>query len=370
MNCTNVLVLVLTLLLLILFGGCFCYTTDYFGNYNGTQELKRKIPSSARALKANPKLVARSHNPNVNRFIAKEVYLDRKEPSPEVYAHTERFHKAFMDNEAERHSELTKLYNELGNPEVVIILFFCKKYFKFFKNWVLSCEKAGIKVRDKVITFALDQEAKQLANDYGFKSFVLDQRYEKAGNSSKFGDREFAATMFYKNALIYDMLRIIPDNKYLLFQDSDLIWFNDPIPYLTKESKTNGYDMQIMYDGPNYNYKNIYANSGFIFLKSNDVTRALFETALRNSAFIFSGGSHQRPLEKIFEHFVLHNMLDMRVLDEYKFLNGHLFKTTGGIDKNVPKDWKNSSYVWHYSWTLGGEEKLEKLDKYELNFVD
>jgi len=367
---TNSIILIFVVLaLLSIVVGCMC-KTEYFAKYTENQELKRKVPTSAIKLVANPKLLKQSHNPNVTDIIAKEIYLDINEPSPEVYAHAEKFHRAFMDNETERFTELKKLYSELGDPDVLVISFFCKKYFKFFKNWVLSCEKAGIKVRDKVITFALDSEAKKLANDFGFKSYELDSRYEKAGGSVKFGDKEFAASMFYKNALIYDMLRIIPDSKYLLFQDSDLIWFRDPIPYLTEESKTKGFDMQIMYDGPNYNYKNIYANSGFIFLKSNDVTRAVFETALRNSAFIFASGSHQIPLEKIFEHFILHNIFDMRVLPETEFLNGHLFKFNDSIDPKVPKDWKSSSYCLHYSWSASEEEKFEKINQLGLNFID
>ena len=110
----------------------------------------------------------------------------------------------------------------------------------------------------------------------GFKSFLLDpNKYEKGGGSKQYGDKGFASAMFYKNALMYDMLRVIPKNNFLLFQDSDLIWFRDPLGYLEKSP----YDIQIMYDGPNYNYRNLYGNSGFIFIKNNEVTQSVFETA-------------------------------------------------------------------------------------------
>ena len=355
------------IILLFIFILCTCLCSENFSNLI---ELRRKVPSSARKLRAKPIVLDNSFNPNVDKIIAKDISMaSETEPAEFFFELSERFHKGFNENEIERRNILRKLYSELNEPETVIMLFFCKKYFKFFKNWVISCEKAGIKVRDKTIAFALDSEAQKKSEDYGFKTFLIDEKYEKAGGAKKFGDREFAATMFYKNALIYDMLQIIPNNKFLLFQDSDLIWFRNPLPYLQNKAKQYQYDIQMMYDGPNKNYKNVYANSGFIFITSNDYSKALFETALRNSAYRFSGGSHQRPLEKIFEHYMLHNILHLKILDEKLFLNGHLFKLNGSVDKKLGDNWKEDAFCWHFSWAVDEEEKFKKLDMYGLNYI-
>ena len=123
-------------------------------------ELHGKVAQSAHKLVASEKNLKNAPNPNVRHMIAQEMILvpDGK-PSQSVIEHTEMFHKAFEDNKSERIGTLGKIYKELGSPKTTIILFYCKKFFIFFKNWVMSCEKNNIPIRDKTITFALDQEA-------------------------------------------------------------------------------------------------------------------------------------------------------------------------------------------------------------------
>ena len=131
--------LLVVVLAIVIYSSC---DTDHFAN-----ELKGKVAKSALKLTAPPKNLKNAPNPNVTHMIAQDMVLDVrvKEPSPDTVQRTEIFHKAFDKNKAERIAILKKLYKELGSPQVVNIMFYCKNFFTFFKNWVMSCQKANIK---------------------------------------------------------------------------------------------------------------------------------------------------------------------------------------------------------------------------------
>jgi hypothetical protein len=356
--------IILTIVCFITFIVGFCIISNTKENF-GNQELKSKIANSALILTANPENLKHVVNPNINKIIAKDINIDLKiygilNPTKEEYTIAEQFHKSFNKHESQRIKDLENLFLELGAPKTVITLFYCNKFFIFFENWVKSCEKNGIEIRDKTITFSLDIESFEKTKALGFKTFLLN--YEKAGDSNIFGDSGFASAMFYKNAIMDTMLKVIPNGNYLLFQDSDLLWLNNPIQFLENNSIENNYDIQIMYDGPNPVYKNIYANTGFIFILNNSVTKSIFETALNNSAFIFASGSHQKILCPILEHYQQHNLLNLVILPETEFINGHLISNgTGEISNKLPSDWKSKAMCLHYSWTSNKADKFKKL---------
>ena len=112
-----------------------------------------------------------------------------------------------------------------------------------------------------------------------------------------FADKRFGRTMFYKNAIVRDLLEV---GVNVLFQDVDLIWLRDPFDYFYLN---NNADITFMYDGANPIHQPLYANSGFFFAHANDACKALFDTALGNTASIFRSGSHQKPLNRILGHF-------------------------------------------------------------------
>ena len=293
-------------------------------------------------------------NPNVTRIIANKINVADMVVEPKHIEKANKYHDTFNKHKDERHGILRKLYDELGKPKTV-------------DNWVRSCELAGINVRKKTITFSLDRESYDKTVAMGFKTVLIsNDKYEEAGGSVEFGDDNFSATMFYKNAFIYDLLSIVPENNYVLFQDSDLIWFRDPTEYL----ENNPEDLQIMYDGENPLFKELYANTGFIFLRNNQITRSVMETALGNTAYILSVRGHQKIFNRILAHYAYHNVLSLKVLPELTFVNGHLLSnTTGKLSDKLKSNWKSEAYVMHYSWTGNINDKFKKLNNLGLNYI-
>lgn len=350
---------------------CCCCSKEPFNNTNSKYErteLGGKVSKSSNQLIAREAPLMIASNPNINRIIAENIHFTCDPISNLVLEKTNKFHQKYEQNQNERITTLEKLTKELNQPKTLVIMYYCKNYFSLFLNWIKSCETNNIPVKKFTIGFALDKEAYDKTIEIGFKCYLLDpNKYEQGGGSGQYGDSKFAATMYYKNSLMDDILNL-SYSPNVLFQDSDLIWVRNPIPYLEDNVSKNEYDVQIMYDGPNRNFQNLYANSGFIFIRNCEETRAMMETAVRNSAYIFQSGSHQKPLDKLFQHYIDHNIIKLLVLPENTFINGHLF----GLDanqNNLPKDWKQSGYVIHVSWTLNKEKKLEKMKKYGMNYL-
>jgi hypothetical protein len=281
-----------------------------------------------------------------------------------AYAKAEAFHSLYRSNDTERMELLNSIFKDLDRPKELIVMLFCKNYYPFFLNWVRSCERHGIDPRGRLIAFTLDSESAAKTEALGVKTCFLDPAlYAPAGNSKVFGDLPFRSTMLYKNAIIHDALKL---DASILFQDTDLVWFKDPLPYL--KGNNEDCDIQIMFDGPNPRYKPVHGNSGFIYIRPNAASRALFETALRNSAVILLSG-HQFPLVRIMDFFARNNLLKLNVLPEHLFLNGHLFNLKRGVLPGAG-NWEEEGIVLHYSWTAHRNDKFRKLIKFGMSYLD
>lgn len=325
-------------------------------------ELLQTVSPSAQQLRAKPRILKHALNPNVDRIVGNQIAdLKQVERDSAEVQRAESYHARFFANSDYRMSELEKSFQRLNRPDNLIVMICCKNHFEFLRIWLASCDRKGILVRDKTLVFTLDDEAEAHTKSLGLECYNFGaSQYIQGGQSDNFGDHKFSGTMYYKNAAIHESLKL---GANLLFQDVDLIWFKDPLPYLMKENLDH--DIQIMFDGPNPWHFPYYANSGFFYIRNNDASKAVFETALFNTANIFECGGHQSPLNRIFHHFSVHNVLSLRVLPEQLFLNGHLFNLERGV-LHEAGGWEEDGVVMHYSWTGNRDEKIKKLTKFKL----
>lgn len=328
-------------------------------------ELGRKVPASALRLRASTSALTLAANSNVNRMLTASIDMDIAMPSEEVTEIAELYHTLYSRYERERILNLGNMYDELGRPENVITMLYCRRFFPLFENWLASCAAHGIDVKERLIVFTLDEVAQRSTQALGVKSYCFESAvYGEAGGSAGFGDRKFSRTMFYKNAVIHDLLKL---GCNVLFQDVDLIWLKDPMDYFVATGSQH--DIHFMHDGHNKIHRPLYANTGFIYARCTEASRALMETALRNSATIFDCGSHQLPLNRILAHFVLHNVLSVNVLPQTLFLNGHLFNLKTGL-ADIAREWRSEGIVVHYSWTADLLEKRKKIEAFGFNYMN
>jgi len=327
-------------------------------------ELPQQVSRNSMALRAGAILLEEAINPHVDRFFSRELDLVNEPLKDHLVQLAESFHLRYHSEKQNRLQALGEIYDDLGQPGDVIVMLYCKKFFSLFKNWLASCAAHNIPVKQRLITFTLDREAEEQTRALGVKSYCLSPDiYAEAGGSGEYGDKAFSNTMFYKNAVINDVLGF---GANVLFQDVDLVWLKDPFTYFGNQ--VQGFDLCIMYDGPNPNYRPLYANSGFIYAISNNVNKALFETAMRNTASIFQNRSHQKPLVKIMTYFANHNLISLKVLPQTLFLNGHLFNLKQGVREKAG-DWEKNGYAVHYSWTRNMDDKRQKIRKFGLDYL-
>jgi hypothetical protein len=165
--------------------------------------------------------------------------------------------------------------------------------------------------------------------------------------------------MFQKTAIVKDVLDL---GYRLLFQDVDVVWMKDPLPYFLHPSRQH-YDCQFMYDGPNKVHAPLHVNTGFFWLNPTPKSIRFWSAVLDHYDLIFRLGSQQILVNKIIVRHLLKG-LKLDVLLERDFANGHLFKINT-IEK-LPKD----PYVIHCSWTSNIEHKIKKFKFAGMWYLD
>lgn len=146
----------------------------------------------------------------------------------------------------------------------------------------------------------------------------------------------------------------------LLFQDVDMVWFKDPLPYFHDEnSPSHGFDVYFQDDGSRGLFYAPYsANTGFYYVRANDRTRNFFNSLLMAGDLIISAKSHQIALVSLLsEHASMYGM-KVKVLsrDTNEFPGGHAFHYRKDFMRQIFSG-KETPYIFHMSWTLNKNNK-------------
>merc|ERR1712008_512433 len=106
----------------------------------------------------------------------------------------------------------------------------------------------------------------------------------------------------------------------VLFQDVDIVWYKNPIPFLQNYKKDENKHILLQDDGNrSIRFGDAYGNSGFYYVKSSPYTKYLFTSMLYSGILLIQYGSHQEVLNaKISEHASLFR-LRVAILDGKDF---------------------------------------------------
>jgi hypothetical protein len=278
--------------------------------------------------------------------------------------HLEKSRHLIYTFEAERprrHHKLGLLLRQLNQQNVVLMMMVNQGHLDLFRNWVRSCDDRGIEVRSWTLVFTTDADAANGVEQLGFTSYTDPISY---GHQCKeavkvFGDLQFRSLMFQKTAIVKDVLDL---GYRLLFQDVDLVWMKDPLPYFLTPS-CQRFDARFMYDGQNKIHAPLHVNTGFFWLNPTPKTIRFWSAVLMNYDFIHSSGSQQMVVNQIIVGHLFKG-LKVNVLAENDFANGHLFTIKNTA--KLPKD----PYVIHCSWTGNLQHKIKKLKLAGLWYLD
>jgi hypothetical protein len=154
----------------------------------------------------------------------------------------------------------------------------------------------------------------------------------------------------------------------VLFQDADLIWLKDPIPYLLNHTQ---YDVLFMDDGARTpRFSPLYTNTGFYFLRYTPKTVYLMERLVRahGGGEILFTASHQATLIHYLteSHFLFG--LRIKILEDTLFPQGRMYHEHKKFTERV-RNHKEFPFVWHMCWTATREQKTDYLDKLGFWFL-
>jgi len=228
-------------------------------------------------------------------------------------------------------------------------------------NFICSCQANGISLANLVV-FVGQKEYAPLIKNLGavpFYSPFLGAIPRKAADN--YGDAVFSRLMWLKATAVYVAAKA---GFNVLFQDADLVWLRDPVPYLTAHVT----DIAFMDDGARTTrFTPFFVNSGFYYQKNNAKTAFLMEKMLKSAIEISATHSHQATLTRHLTELHSTFGLDITVLPELLFPSGAQWHNNKKFIKRlteyslIKEDPQSEPYVFHMCWTSSRTDKITYL---------
>lgn len=244
-----------------------------------------------------------------------------------------------------------------------------------FLNFACSCKLHNISLNN-VIVFAGSSEILPLIHATGaIGLFHTGYASVSKKPSVDYLDRVFVDMMWFKAFSIYLVLR---RGINILFQDIDLVWFKDPMPYFHKfradnknKSDVTGSYIEAFFtdDGQrSMRYTPFYANSGFYYFTASERSEYFAWSIMIAFDAIQVLGSHQNVFTtKLVEGLSLSHR-HTKILDLKEFPNGIMYHHDQGYMKQLRRK-EVDPYHFHMCWTQGKPDKLKNLRKASMWYL-
>jgi len=281
---------------------------------------------------------------------------------PSMEMHTKPFYKNIVEylSQLERVTVELKAELEKLNSKTIIVLVCNHGQSELLHNFVCNARAKGLDI-GQIFLFATDEKTHKLAQSLGLASFhdesvFVDMPEQAAGG---YGDRIFAKMMMAK---VYCVHLVLQCGFNVLFQDVDVVWYQNPLPYLEGPDLAE-WDLMFQDDGARSNrYAPYSPNTGFYYVRHNDKTVYFFNMLLRHGDYITKVKSHQAGLVAVMNEHVSWKGLRVKT-----FPRGPDTLFPGGAEyhryKPAMKRWitaqstKEKPVIFHMSWTTNKKNK-------------
>ncbi|KAL3905894.1 MAG: hypothetical protein SGILL_009494 [Bacillariaceae sp.] len=269
---------------------------------------------------------------------------------------------------------IAKATGSTASARTLTVLTCNKGQSMLFRNFVCNAKAKGLDL-SSVVMFATDEYTYKLSQDLGIPAFydeaIFGDMPESAAN--KYGDMVFARMMMAK---VYCVHLALTSGYNVLFQDVDVVWFQNPLQYLESE-KFAEYDMIFQDDGSRQvRFAPYSPNSGFYYVRKSDVTMHFFGMFLRMGDAVLKTKSHQEVMTSLINEFSTAYGLRVKVVRK-----GNDNDIPGGAEFHNNKEYmkelvtgKRKPFVFHMSWTENKENKKKYYEQlgewYSLEDVD
>ena len=245
----------------------------------------------------------------------------------------------------------------LARQNTVVVMVANAGVMDMVGNFACSARSKGIDLSN-VIVFATDKEALAIARDIGIAAFYDEDGTFGAGlpieSARGYGDGDYSNMMYAKVVAVYLPMLL---GYNVLFQDVDIVWNTDPLPYFLNSKESGNFDTYFMDDGARtWRFPPFCANTGFYFLRNNDKTMYLMTSTMYAGDLIISTRSHQQVFDNILAEHNSQFGLTVKTLDEVYFPSGRVFHHKQDWMKSWMKN-EMEPIIFHMSWTQNMEEK-------------
>jgi hypothetical protein len=282
---------------------------------------------------------------------------------------------------------------------------------ELFHNFVCGARAKGLDL-SKLLMFATDKETYQLSKQLGIAAFYDETIFADMPTTAAnaYGDKVFAKMMMAK---VYCVHLVNQLGYNVLFQDVDVVWYRNPLPYFEQKEITEEWDMMFQDDGargtsryapysPNTGRPRTNGNkhsisiehhfllvagvpcyseashsfilsrsssvcAGFYYVKYNDKTRFFFTQLLRMGDVVAQTKSHQATLTAVLNEHASWKGLRVKVwkrgLDN-QFPGGFEYHRQKPVMKALLSGNSTADpYIFHMSWTTNKDNKKKFLEQ-------
>jgi hypothetical protein len=217
-------------------------------------------------------------------------------------------------------------------------------YVNYTLNCLKSLEKIGCPVSLEI--YCVGKEGHKILTDKGYNSNLIEK--EDISNFQTFKNNNWANITFQKFPIIYKNLL---ENDYVIFTDGDIIFeFNNIIDYLKTQIGDN--DLLIQNDRMlDTDHSNLC--TGFMFIKSNEKTKRLF-----NPDNITNFENNSKWDDQAYINSVK-SQLKYKLLPLVLFPNGAYY---------YKFHFKIRPMMIHFNWVIG-DQKRAKMIKHKKWFI-
>jgi hypothetical protein len=255
-------------------------------------------------------------------------------------------------------AELKDILQSIAINNTVIVMVCNFGQSELLMNFVCAARHRGFDLSN-LIVFTTDTETTELVQGLGITAYYDHRNFGNIPSQAaqRYGDPRFVAMMMAKVICVQLVSMLGYD---FLFQDVDIIWYQNPIEYFTHQAPPE-FDAFFQDDGAHsVRYAPYSANSGFYFVRNNDKTRHFLSSLLMAGDLVLATDSHQQAMiATLNEHVSLYG-LRVKVLsrDRPEFPGGYQYHQKSGKYMRSVFDGHITPIIFHMSWTNNKDNKL------------
>jgi hypothetical protein len=298
------------------------YINDYTSYSNRKMDEQQLYPFISSRQTALNRFLSKVGSPIIDRHSAQLQHLDSRE----------------MNSTHARRSLIVMVANE-GVMNLLL-------------NFICSCVSSGLNPKS-IVVFVGTAAHVSVIEQLGVTAvFIPEAGAMPLEVASNYGDNTFGMMMWLKVTSVYLALAAGFD---VLFQDADLVWFQDPLPDLYRYP----HDISFMDDGARSGRFNpFFANSGFYFMKHNELTRYLMERMVTSGVSeIHRTKSHQSVMTRHLMESTALIGLEITILSQLDYPSGKMFHHNKTYMSQLRAE-RVSPRVFHMCWTANTQDKV------------